>query len=240
MGVAAEPAVPDLVVMLRSSEGSRNSALIGLAGVGPAARAALPAVLVAANDPSRDVRRFAHRAIEKIDVAARASVTIRERLQPGQPFAQAFGPDFVFELTPEPELGDGRFSGWAIRVRRGDESRNLTDLSVPLDGTARDVYVLARYLEPLRTDVPSQHHVFTFAPEVGQTMTRATVSAVGASERERQLARIAEFGLGYLIVQRYALTKGAGGAQPGFAWMEFEVRLSWPRDYDPTTYTLRR
>ena len=87
--------------------------------------------------------------------------------------------------------------------------------------------------------MPSQHHVFTFAPEVGQTITRATVSAVDASERERQLAGIAEFGLGYLIVQRYALTTGAG-AQPGFAWMEFEVRLSWPRDYDPKTYTLRR
>jgi len=51
-----------------SDEGSRNSACIGLAGIGPAAKAALPALRVALSDPSADVRRFAQRAIDKIDV----------------------------------------------------------------------------------------------------------------------------------------------------------------------------
>ena len=68
IGQAAAPAVPELLVLLASTEGSRNSALIALAGIGPAAKDALPAVRAALADPSPDVRGFAQRAIEKIDV----------------------------------------------------------------------------------------------------------------------------------------------------------------------------
>ncbi len=68
VGPDAAIAVPDLIRLLEDpSEGLRNSACIGLAGIGPAARAALPALRRALADPSSDVRRFAQRAIERID-----------------------------------------------------------------------------------------------------------------------------------------------------------------------------
>jgi HEAT repeat protein len=69
IGPAAAPAVPALIKLLEDEdEGSRNSACIGLADIGPAASAAMPALRKALNDPSNDVRRFAQRAIEKIEI----------------------------------------------------------------------------------------------------------------------------------------------------------------------------
>jgi len=68
IGPSAIKAVPALVRLLADSdEGSRNSACIGLTGIGPAAKDALPALHNALSDPSGDVRRFARRAIEKIE-----------------------------------------------------------------------------------------------------------------------------------------------------------------------------
>jgi len=68
IGPEAAPAVPSLIVLLANSdEGSRNSACIALRSIGPAAREALPALRKALEDPSIDVRRFAKRAIERID-----------------------------------------------------------------------------------------------------------------------------------------------------------------------------
>ena len=61
-------AVPGLVLLLADpDEGSRNSACILLAGIGPAARDALPALNRALSDTNPDVRRFAQRAVDKID-----------------------------------------------------------------------------------------------------------------------------------------------------------------------------
>jgi len=68
IGPEAAPAVSDLVTLLTATdEGSRNSACIALYGIGPVARGALPALRRALSDPSADVRRFAQRAIEKIE-----------------------------------------------------------------------------------------------------------------------------------------------------------------------------
>jgi HEAT repeat protein len=68
IGADASSAVPALVALLASTdEGSRNCACIGLAGIGPSAREALPALRKALTDPSADVRRFAQRAIDRID-----------------------------------------------------------------------------------------------------------------------------------------------------------------------------
>jgi HEAT repeat protein len=67
-GAAAASAVPALIRLLgSSSEGDRNTAGIALAGIGPAAREALPALKKNLSDPSADVRRFAKRAIERIE-----------------------------------------------------------------------------------------------------------------------------------------------------------------------------
>jgi HEAT repeat protein len=69
-GSNAAIAVADLVRPLEhGGEGLRNSACIGLAGIGPAARQALPVLRRALDDPSHDVRRFAQRAIDKIQPA---------------------------------------------------------------------------------------------------------------------------------------------------------------------------
>jgi HEAT repeat protein len=69
IGPMAASAVPGLVLLLADpDEGSRNSACLGLAGIGPAAREALPALHRALSDASPDVRRFAERAIDRIDV----------------------------------------------------------------------------------------------------------------------------------------------------------------------------
>jgi HEAT repeat protein len=67
VGPDAVAAVPALATLLASSdEGSRNSACIALHGIGAPARDTLPALRKALQDPSEDVRRFAARAIEKI------------------------------------------------------------------------------------------------------------------------------------------------------------------------------
>ena len=67
IGLDAAPAVPALIVLLANpDEGSRNSACIALHGIGQAATEALPALRKALEDPSANVRRFAQRAIERI------------------------------------------------------------------------------------------------------------------------------------------------------------------------------
>ncbi len=68
VGPKGAPAVPKLLEMLGSSEeGDRNSACIGLRGIGSGAMAALPALRLALADPSDDVRRFASLAIASIE-----------------------------------------------------------------------------------------------------------------------------------------------------------------------------
>lgn len=70
-GPEAVIAVPDLLRLLEdASEGLRNTACIGLGGIGPAAKEALPALRRALADPSQDVRGFAQRAIDKIAIPA--------------------------------------------------------------------------------------------------------------------------------------------------------------------------
>jgi HEAT repeat protein len=68
IGPDAAPAVPALITLLKNTEeSSRNSACIALYGIGAAATDALPALREALADRSTDVRRFAQRAIEKIE-----------------------------------------------------------------------------------------------------------------------------------------------------------------------------
>lgn len=67
IGPDAKEAVPALLKLLKDrEEGPRNTSCIALGNIGPAAKDALPALREALNDPSKDVRRFAERAIEKI------------------------------------------------------------------------------------------------------------------------------------------------------------------------------
>jgi len=69
IGPDASSAVTALVALLASADaGSRPSAIIGLAGIGPAARDALPAIRKALSDPSANVRRIAERAITMIEM----------------------------------------------------------------------------------------------------------------------------------------------------------------------------
>jgi HEAT repeat protein len=68
IGEEAAAAVPALAGLLEGvDEGSRISACIGLTGIGPRARAGLPALRHALADPSADVRQFAQQAINAID-----------------------------------------------------------------------------------------------------------------------------------------------------------------------------
>jgi hypothetical protein len=68
IGVEAAPAVPALVLLLKNPDvGSRCAACIGLTGIGAVAKDALPALRAALADPNPDVRRFAQRAVDKIE-----------------------------------------------------------------------------------------------------------------------------------------------------------------------------
>jgi HEAT repeat protein len=67
IGARGVDAVPSLVKLLSSEdEGLRNGACIGLGGIGPSARSALPELKRALADPSNNVREFARLAIAKI------------------------------------------------------------------------------------------------------------------------------------------------------------------------------
>jgi HEAT repeat protein len=69
IGPNAVSAVPALITLLADAdEGSRNSACIALSGIGPAAKDALPALRAALADSAQSVRRFAQRAIDRIEV----------------------------------------------------------------------------------------------------------------------------------------------------------------------------
>ena len=69
IGPNAVSALPALIMLLADAdEGSRGAACIALSGIGPAAKDALPALRAALSDPTTAVRRFAQRAIERIDV----------------------------------------------------------------------------------------------------------------------------------------------------------------------------
>jgi HEAT repeat protein len=69
IGPKAVSAVPTLIALLADSdEGSRDNACLALGGIGPVAKDALPALRAALLDPSASVRRFAQRAIERIDI----------------------------------------------------------------------------------------------------------------------------------------------------------------------------
>jgi HEAT repeat protein len=69
LGPRGARVVPALISLLKYEDvGSRNTACIGLAGIGPAARDALPALRQALSDQHPEVRFFAQRAVDKIDV----------------------------------------------------------------------------------------------------------------------------------------------------------------------------
>lgn len=71
IGAAGVTAVPALVKLLGSEEeGLRNAACIGLGGIAPSAKSALPQLKVALADRSSNVRGFARVAIAKISAAA--------------------------------------------------------------------------------------------------------------------------------------------------------------------------
>jgi hypothetical protein len=71
IGAPGVAAVPSLVKLLTSDEeGLRNSACIGLGGIGPSAKSALLQLKIALADPSSNVRGFARMAIAKIDGSA--------------------------------------------------------------------------------------------------------------------------------------------------------------------------
>ena len=71
IGAPGVAAVPALVKLLsRDDEGLRNSACIGLGGIGPSAKSALPQLQVALVDPSSNVRGFARIAIARISAGA--------------------------------------------------------------------------------------------------------------------------------------------------------------------------
>jgi HEAT repeat protein len=67
-GPDASSAVPALLALLGpANEGSRNSACLGLTGIGVNTREALPALRQALSDPSVDVKWFARKAIDTIE-----------------------------------------------------------------------------------------------------------------------------------------------------------------------------
>jgi HEAT repeat protein len=69
IGPDAVSAVPALITLLADAdEGSRNTACIALSGIGPAAKDALPALRAALGDSAPSVKRFAQRAIDRIEV----------------------------------------------------------------------------------------------------------------------------------------------------------------------------
>jgi HEAT repeat protein len=67
IGPDAKEAIPALTRLIKDSfEGARNNSCFALGEIGSAAKSALSVLHDALNDPSKDVRRFAQRAIEKI------------------------------------------------------------------------------------------------------------------------------------------------------------------------------
>jgi hypothetical protein len=67
IGEGAAGAVLALIGLLNRDEGARNSACLALGRIGPAAKAAIPALRRALRDPNPHVREFAARAIQKIE-----------------------------------------------------------------------------------------------------------------------------------------------------------------------------
>ena len=171
----------------------------------------------------------------------RAEVTFAGRINAGERYARRFGPDFEFVLQPDQMDASGLFPGWIVEIGRANGTGGLAELTIPLRGP-RPNYLFASYLLP-GANAPGTERVIAFAPDVGLTLTEDTLmeaAATGDSQLNGVLDLIYGFGRCELTIRDHALTKSANGDDVGFQWIDFRVRLSWPKSYNPRTFKPRQ
>lgn len=147
----------------------------------------------------------------------------------GQSFERPFGPGFRFQLKPQ------RY-GWDIIIRDAREEENLARLTPPLHfrPNPRDIsgwhFRNRDNTGPNKAgdqniNAPGKVREFIFSPEVGRTIQgpQAHLAPTAA-----EIRRSSDFGRGRLTIVDYRLADLEPGRQARFAWMRFEVKLSWP------------
>ena len=155
-------------------------------------------------------------------------LTYEGKVRQGEAFVRPFGPGFSFRLEPIP-------LGWEIAVVSAGRTENLARLTPPLHGPN------ARFLEGWHfrnTDnngpnTPGEKNVnapglvrdFIFSPEVGRTIDGPQARRPPSWE---DIEKVREFGQGVLTILEYGLTNLEPGEKAGFAWLRFQVELSWP------------
>jgi len=147
----------------------------------------------------------------------------------GQSFERPFGPGFRFLLTPQ------RY-GWDIIIRDARENENLARLTPPLHFQPNPCEISGWHFRnrdntgpneagDRNMNAPGRVREFIFSPVVGRTIQGP---AAHQAPTPAEIRQISDFGRGRLTVVDSRLDDPEPGRQARFAWMRFEVNLSWP------------
>lgn len=151
--------------------------------------------------------------------APRAAVGFAGELVAGERFERRFGPGFRFALDPLPH-------GWLLVVRDKRDGEDLARLTPPFHFAPNPREIEGWHFRnadnsgpnapgPKNVNAPGELRKFVFsAPARG-----------GAAARE--------FGRGEFRILEYRLKDLEADRRASFAWMRFEVHLSWPAGYRP-------
>lgn len=118
-----QPAVPALLVALRSSDGKiRREALIALGRIGPAARAAVPAATQSLKDPDRNVCYTASFALGKMGAAAaKAKQALQDQLEGDDPALRLAAAWALARIEPDMSQAAPKFVPRLILALKDEE-----------------------------------------------------------------------------------------------------------------------
>jgi hypothetical protein len=158
--------------------------------------------------------------------AARSSFA--GEVKAGESFTRRFGLDLTFRLEPRPH-------GWEITVRQAGRDENLARLTPPFHFVPNPRDIEGWHFRNAdntaandgSVNAPGSVRGFVFSPEVGRSIQGPTaVAAVTAEEVEA----VRRFGTGVLRIVDFRLDHLAPGERAAFAWLRFEVELTWNED----------
>ena len=159
----------------------------------------------------------------------RARATFGGDVNGGESFERPFGPGLIFRLDPSP-------LGWTVIVREQGRDEDISRLTPPFHFVPNPREIEGWHFRnsdntgpneagDKNVNAPGEVRDFIFSPEVGRTI-QGPGTVAGPSEKD--VEAVGAFGQGRLRIVEQRLGNLEPGKQARFAWMRFEVELSWP------------
>jgi hypothetical protein len=168
--------------------------------------------------------------------SGRKSISFIGKIDSGHTYSRPFGSGFRFWLKPNPY-------GWSITITDERETEDLSRLTPPLHFTPNPRNIEGWHFRNADNTgpneagdknvmAPGEVRSFIFSPAVGRTIDGPLAEG---SPTGMDIDRIGLFGRGELRILDYALEDIIAGKQARFAWMRFEVDLSWEALFETVT-----